>query len=396
MKWSSAVSERPSLDEAVAECAAKVFAELGDQAPDLVVTFVSAHHAPEYDSVPQLVRRHIDSGVLIGCSGGGVIGAGTEVEHRPGFALAAAHLPDVQLIPFRIEDDTLPDGDAAPDAWEALVRTQAKEEPHFIILADPFSVRGDHLLMGLDYAFPKSVKIGGLASGAHQPGDNALYLSDQVYGSGVVGMAMHGDIAVDTVVAQGCRPIGLPKNVTACHRNVLLGLDGQTPFEVLRETFEGLSEHDRQLAQHSLFLGVVMDELNDSPQLGDYLIRNIIGVDPQRGALAIGEMLKEGQTVQFHLRDAETSAQDLEAVLTRYVERQPIYEEAGALLFSCLGRGSYLYGRPDHDTDMFRQKVGSMPLTGFFCNGEIGPVGGSTFLHGYTSSFGIFRPRRGE
>ena len=396
MKWSSAVSENPSLNEAVAEGASKVCGELGGQAPDLVVAFVSAHHATEYDSLPQLVRRHIDSGVLIGCSGGGVIGAGTEVEHRPGLALAVAHLPDVELTPFRIEDSTLPDGDAAPNAWEALVRTQVNNEPNFLILADPFSVRADHLLMGLDYAFPKSVKIGGLASGANQSGDNALYISDQVYRSGVVGLAIHGDITVDIVVAQGCRPIGQPKHVTACHGNLLLGLDGETPFEVLREIFEGLSGRDRELAQHSLFLGVVMDELNDSPQLGDYLIRNIAGVDPQRGALAIGETLKEGQTVQFHLRDAETSAQDLNAMLTRYVERHPIYEEAGALLFSCLGRGSYLYGRPDHDTDMFREKVGPMPLTGFFCNGEIGPVGGSTFLHGYTSSFGIFRPNRGE
>ena len=122
-------------------------------------------------------------------------------------------------------------------------------------------------------------------------------------------------------------------------------------------------------------------------------IRNIIGADQRSGALAIGEMLKEGQTVQFHLRDAETSEQDLDALLSKYSRENPIYQETGALLFSCLGRGSYLYGRPDHDTDIFRDKVGSMPLTGFFCNGEIGPVAGTTFLHGFTSSFGIFRPK---
>ena len=127
-----------------------------------------------------------------------------------------------------------------------------------------------------------------------------------------------------------------------------------------------------------------MDELNDSPQLGDYLIRNIVGVDGQRGTLSVGEMLKEGQTVQFHLRDADASSQDLDAMLNQYVASHPLHQNAGALLFSCLGRGSYLYGRPDHDTDMFRDKVGAMPLTGFFCNGEIGQVGGSTYLHGYT------------
>ena len=396
MKWSSAVSDNTSLAEAVADCASQIRDELDGPEPDLVVAFVSAHHAADYYEVPGMVREHLSGGLLIGCSGGGVIGAGREVEHRPGFALTAAALPRVELAPFHIEDDRLPDGDAPPDAWEALVNTSADRQPEFLLLADPFSVRGEHLLMGLDYAFPSSVKIGGLASGAQQPGGNALYLSDQVHSSGVVGVAIHGDISVDTVVAQGCRPVGRPMRVTGCHGNSLLGLDGRTPFELLKELFEGLSERDRELAQHSLFLGVVMDELNDSPQLGDYLIRNIIGIDPRQGTLGIGETLKEGQTVQFHLRDAETSGQDLDEMLSQYSARHPLYEEAGALLFSCLGRGSYLYGRADHDTDMFREKVGHMPLTGFFCNGEIGQVGGSTFLHGYTSSFGIFRPRRGE
>ena len=276
------------------------------------------------------------------------------------------------------------------------MRAKSAQEPDFIILADPFSLRGEHLLMGLDYAFPAAVKIGGLASGAERPGANALFLGDEVFSSGAVGLAIHGDVAIDTVVAQGCRPIGKPLHVTECSQNLLLGVDGRTPVEVVREIFEELSERDRALAQHSLFLGVVMDELNDSPQLGDFLIRNIVGADAKRGAFAIGEMLKEGQTVQFHLRDAETSALDLSGMLSRYAAESPSLQQAGALMFSCLGRGSYLYGRPDHDTDMFRDKVGAMPLTGFFCNGEIGQVGGSTYLHGYTSSFGIFRPKGGD
>ena len=164
-------------------------------------------------------------------------------------------------------------------------------------------------------------------------------------------------------------------------------------MEVLKRVFEGLPERDKQLVRRGLFLGVVMDPFNDTPQLGDFLIRNVLGSDHRVGALAIGETLSEGQAVQFHVRDAETSAQDLDMLLTRYATQHAIYEDTGALLFSCLGRGSGLYGRPDHDTDMFREKVSGMPLTGFFCNGEIGPVGESTYLHGYTSSFGIFRPK---
>ena len=205
---------------------------------------------------------------------------------------------------------------------------------------------------------------------------------------------MHGAIAVDTVVAQGCRPIGEPMRVTSCSGHMLREIDECAPVEVLNRIYAGLSERDQGLVHHSLFLGVVMDELHDAPVLGDFLIRNILGADGSSGALAIGESLREGQTVQFHLRDAETSAQDLEALLTSYGTANPIYEDTGALLFQCLGRGAHLYGRPDHDTSMFREKVSGMPLAGFFCNGEIGPVGSTTYLHGYTSSFGIFRPKR--
>ena len=394
MKWATALSENHLLGDAIGECASRIRDELENA--DLIAVFVSDHHSAQYGDLPDVVREHLPHGLLLGCSGGGVIGEGREVEHRPGVSITAASLPDVELSPFHIGDESLPDGDAPPEVWRSLVNVGAEDDPIFLMLADPFSIRGEHLLMGLDYAFPGSVKIGGLASGGGQAGANALYVSDEVYDSGVVGVAMCGDITVDAVVAQGCRPIGPVLYVTSCEGNILKQISGKTPFEVLKDVFEELDERDRQLAQNSLFLGVVMDELNEEPGIGDFLIRNIIGADAREGALAVGEMLKEGQTVQFHLRDAETSGQDLDAMLAKYVDSQPIYEDAGAMLFSCLGRGSYLYGRPDHDTGMFRERVGGMPLTGFFCNGEIGPVGGSTFLHGYTSSFGIFRPKRGE
>ncbi|MDA0769606.1 MAG: FIST C-terminal domain-containing protein [Chloroflexi bacterium] len=395
MKWSSAVSDKYSLTEAVAETAYSIHNELGEGIPDLVVAFVSAHHSPEYDALPQLIGDHFGPTLLLGCSGGGVIGSGTEIEQRPGFAITAALLPGVQLNPFHIESDAFPDGDAPPEEWGGLVSTPWGQEADFLILADPFSVDGEKLLMGLDYAFPNRAKIGGLASGARQDGGNALYLGDAVHNSGAVGISLSGNIVVDTVVAQGCRPIGEPMQVTGCEKNLLTEVDGRTPFEVLREIFAGLEERDRELAQNSLFMGVVMDEFNDSPQQGDFLIRNIIGVDAQKGVLAVGERLKEGQTVQFHLRDAKTSSQDLDAMLEQYMANHTPHADSGALLFSCLGRGAYLYGRADHDTDMFKEIVGDLPLTGFFCNGEIGPVGGSTFLHGYTSSFGIFRPKEG-
>ncbi|MEN9222425.1 MAG: FIST C-terminal domain-containing protein, partial [Thermostichus sp. BF3_bins_97] len=168
---------------------------------------------------------------------------------------------------------------------------------------------------------------------------------------------------------------------------------------------ERLSPADQQLARHSLFIGLLMNEFKSEPTPGDFLIRVILGIDPRVGAMAIGDRVRPGQTVQFHLRDAQTSAEDLRWALSRYGAEhdlrqslpqahppEPSPDPCGALMFSCLGRGQGLYGTPDFDSQQFRELLGELPLGGFFCNGEIGPVGGSTFLHGYTSCFGIFRP----
>ena len=393
MKWSSAVSNDASLEGAVEECAAGVMEGLEGLRPNLAFVFPSAAHAAAYDQVPELVRRRLGDCQILGCSGGGVIGAGREVEGGPGLALAAAALPEAELSLFHVENDDLPDQDSPPERWWKLAGSHPDGRPDFVLLADPFSFAADRLIAGLDYAYPGSATIGGLASGAHARGGNALYVGGEVRTSGAVGIAVAGSVTIDTVVAQGCRPIGAPMQVTSCTDNWLLALDGKTPVQALVDIMGRLDERDRNLARHSLFLGVAMDRLNETPSMGDFLIRNIVGVDQSRGYLAVGELPSEGQIVQFHLRDARTSTEDLDAMLSRYSIEHPIYEETGALLFSCLGRGLNLFGRADHDTDMFREKVNAMPLTGFFCNGEIGPVGGTTFLHGYTSSFGIFRTR---
>jgi len=179
--------------------------------------------------------------------------------------------------------------------------------------------------------------------------------------------------------------------ITKCKENLLQELDGKPPLEILKEIHETLSDSDKKLIQSSLFLGIEMDPMKDNPKQGDFLIRNLMGVDRESGAVAIGALLRNGQLVQFHLRDKKMSAEDLDVMLTRYLNKGNAENAKGALLFSCLGRGQYLYGKANHDTDMFHGKLGKIPLGGFFCNGEIGPVGNTTFLHGYTSSFGIFR-----
>jgi small ligand-binding sensory domain FIST len=393
MRWVSTVSAEPVLAHAVREASATLRAQLGDVAPDLVIVFVSEHHRSDFERLPAAITAHLNAGQLIGCSAGGVIGGGKEVEQRPGFSMTAAILPGVELVPFHLDNSALPHRDDASGAWQRLVGVAVEKDPHFILLPDPFTCDLETLLRGLDRTYPRSQKIGGLASGGRQPGENALFLGGATYRSGLVGVALAGNIQLDTVVAQGCRPIGQPMFITKCHDNRLWELDGKPAVHALQEVYERLDAHDQELAQHSLFLGIVMDEHRHQYQQGDFLIRNLIGMDPERGALVVGALLRDNSVVQFHLRDAQTSAEDLNQLLTRYAASQPSQQPRGALLFSCLGRGMHLYGRPDHDTGAFRQHLGEVPLGGFFCNGEIGPVDGTTFLHGYTSAFGLFRAK---
>lgn len=396
MKWSSAISRKASFEDALSECAERVEEELGDGGVSILFAFVTPHFAARYEKMHEFVSSRLRPEVFLGCSGGGVIGGFEEVERFPAVSLVAARLPEVEIRPFHLSGD-LPDLDGPPDAWERLMGVSPEEDPQFIVLADPFSIRSETLISGLDYAFPSSPKIGGLASGGTSPGLNTLFLGDEVFAEGAVGVALTGDVVVDTVVAQGCRPVGDLLSVTACEGNWLHELDGRPAFEVLQEMYADLGERDKHLAETALFAGVLMDEFAEEPGAGDFLVRNVLGADPERGAIAVGEHLQAGMRLRFHVRDAETSAEDLRKLLEDYAEGSagdPTTDTHGALLFSCLGRGEHLYGEPNFDTGLFRENVGNVPVGGFFCNGEIGPVRGSTFLHGYTSSFALFKPRR--
>lgn len=378
MRWASALSETRSTEAAISEAATIVAAALMGAQVDLVLVFVSPHHAEAYTKIPALLAARFPRAQIAGCSAGGVIGGGRESEGRPALSLTAATLPGVAVRPLRFEDD------AALPAPEL--------NPQFLILADPFSSDADALIEMLDARYPDAKKIGGLASGGGSPGSNALFLEGQAHDEGAVGLAFDGDIRVETIVAQGCRPIGQPMAITRCDRNVVLELNGRPPVSVLQELSATLSADDRRLFRTALQVGIEMTGDRVEYKAGDFLIRNLMGADPETGAVAIGAIPRRYQALQFHLRDARTAEEDLAACLARYREESGGAAPAGALLFSCLGRGAHLFGRPNHDSDLFRERIGPVPVGGFFCNGEIGQVGGTTFLHGYTSSFGLFRP----
>jgi small ligand-binding sensory domain FIST len=388
MRWASTLSERPDAEGAAAEASEALWSALGG-APDLAFLFCSDAYAADYARLAERVVDRLGGGLLIGCSGRSVIGAGREIEGHPAVSIVGAHLPKVSLAPVRIAGDGFPRG---AEAWREAFELPPDPAPSFVLLADPWSCDAESLIRQLEADFPASAKVGGLASGAEQPGENALFLGHRLHRDGLVGVALAGDVRVDSVVAQGCRPIGHPMFVTRCRGQLLVELDGRPPIQCLQELFEQGSPRDRALMQSSLFLGIEMRPELSEYRRGDFLIRNLAGADPGTGVLAVAAALREGLVVQFHLRDAQTSAEDLEERLAGY-RPGPGGAPAGALLFSCLGRGAPLYGRPNHDSDVFRRHLGPIPLGGFFCNGEIGPVAQRTFLHGYTSAFGIFRPR---
>ena len=392
MQWSSAVSDSPSFTEAVTQASEQILANLDGKHPDLAVVFISSHHMPSYVVAPELLAETLGAKVLIGCSAAGVIGGGQEVERRPGIAISAAILPGVELSPFHLNQDELPSPDAGPEEWQSLLGIRAEDCPAIMLLPDPFTLRSDHLLAGLDFAYPSTVKIGGLASGGGQPGANALFINDRSVRSGAVGVAFSGDLEVETIVAQGCRPIGEPLVVTESEINVISKLGDQTPLEVLRDLFETAETREKRLIRRSLQIGIIMDRLAQNSSEGEFLIRNVLGADEEDGTLAVGELVQEGQVVQFFVRDAQAADEDLRLMLEEYIDNLDEGDiPASALLFSCIGRGQYLYGSPDHDTSVFTDIVADIPIAGFFSNGEIGPLGDQTFLHGYSASFALFK-----
>ncbi|MEC4985495.1 MAG: FIST C-terminal domain-containing protein [Oscillatoria sp. PMC 1068.18] len=412
IQWINALSTRASLEAAVKEVVGRVQQSLSAQ-PDLGIVFISSAYASDYPRLVPLLIEELPLPVLIGCGGGGIVGMNEptqvlEVEGNPALSLSVAHLPEVTVQPFHLLEEDLPDLDSPPDAWVNAVGISPEAQPQFILLSAPFLTKINDLLAGLDFAYPESVKVGGLASAtAMGMNQSALFyytqgmsVTDSLRREGTIGVALSGKIVLETIVAQGCRPIGPVYQIAQGEKNIVVELaevedlqaSSRPPLTILQELIQSLSEGDRQLAQHSLFVGIVGDEFKFELGQGDFLIRNLLGVDPKLGAIAIGDHVRPGQRLQFHLRDAKTSAEDLQLLLQRYQQQQGASPSpVGALMFSCLGRGESLYGKPNFDSVLFRDYLEDVQLSGFFCNGEIGPVGSRTFLHGYTSAFGIFR-----
>lgn len=389
MRFFSVISDEESSDAA----ATQVMREAQDGLSagiDLAFVFFTAHHREAAERMVERLWLELDPQCLIGCSAEGVIGGDREIERSPGISLLVASAPGVRLHPFHVagEDawrDLLSDGQALRERFGAGDETRA-----LIAFGDPFTTPIAQLFRSLDEELPGLPMIGGMASGARRPGENVLLRNDEAYDQGMVGVSFSGSVEVETIVSQGCRPIGKPMVVTRSHENVIDQLGGKPPLQALREMIDQMPEHDQELLQNGLMMGQAISEYREHFGRGDFLVRNVIDIQEDSGAIALADYVKTGQTVQFHVRDARTADEDLSMMLE---PQQMAAPPAGGLLFSCNGRGLNMFDEPCHDIGLAQKAMPKTPVAGFFAAGEIGPIGGKNFIHGHTASFALFRPR---
>ncbi len=383
--FAAAISVRPQFQAAVDQVVTEIRDQLAGNA-NLAVVFVSHDYADAWDRLSEQLADRLGTDNVLGCSGVGIIGTRREVEDGPALSLWAARGAGIELTPLALEFQRTTEGGAIVGWPDAIVNTWPTEAT-LLLLADPFSFPADYLLEKINDEHPGTVILGGMASGATSPGHNRLFLGRQSRPTGAVGWMIGGGMRVTSLVSQGCRPIGEKLVVTQSERNLIQQLGGKPALEQLQQIYRQLPTHEQELLQHGLHIGRVVSEYQDDFAMGDFLVRNVLGVDHETGIVAVGDFVRPGQTIQFHLRDAQSAS----AELTQLLSQLPSHElPRAALLFSCNGRGTHLFSDPHHDANCVAQRLGDIPLAGFFAQGEIGPVGGLSFLHGFTASLALF------
>ena len=352
--------------------------EIAGEDVDLAFLFLSADHLEDAEVAAETVRDVLEPRHLVGCVAGGVLARDRELEEGPGAAVWAGRLPGAAIECFHASVEVGEEGAATVTGVPEL-----GDEPSLVtLIADPFTFPVAPFLELLNDQRPALPLVGGLATGGGRPGAQALVLDGDVYAEGALGTVVSGS-SIATVVSQGCAPIGPESVVTAAEGNVILELAGRPPLQRLQEIVAALTPAEQLLAAQGLLVGLVIDENKAEYGRGDYLMRGLLGADEETGAIAVGAPVRVGQTVRFHVRDARSADDDLRRALSGT-------KAAGALLFSCNGRGTNMFDTSDHDVRVAAEALGSDALAGFFCGGEIGPVGGRAFLHGFTATLAVF------
>jgi small ligand-binding sensory domain FIST len=392
MKAEAAIATGTNAAEVIEALMAQLPMLDGPSEVDLAFLFTSDAYAADLPGVLPALKARTGAKIMLGCSGQGLIGPGREEEQLPAMSLQVLSLPGATLTPLRIDAEEAAGPDAADLIRERLGPGVLDINALFLFV-DPFSVDGERLLESVAFVDDELPVVGGLASSKFSRRGTYLVLDDQVYEDGLVGVAMGGAYEVKTVVSQGAAPLGETWTITGVEGNLIQSIGLRPAVEVLGDVFKQLTPEVQVRARSNLLVGLAMNEYRDEFGRGDFLIRNLLGVDRASGAIAVGAMPREGQTVQFQLRDPTAADEDLHELLVKARQELEGREIAGAVLCSCNGRGIGLFGEPDHDARTFMEEMGSIPVAGFFCNGEIGPVGGKNFLHGFTASIALILPK---
>ena len=388
MRWASAASRLEAPEAAAAQVARELRAQLGEAKPDLVLLFVSGPGATRTANATAALRADLPTPTFAAVSARGVVTREHEVEQGVALSVVAAHLPGVDVQPFLLMQDAWAEPIENEAAFD-LRAPGARGAELVLLVGDPFSLDMDRML-GLFNRWAPGVRVvGGLASAAARPGGNTLVLNDWTAHEGGFAIALHGALRADVVVSQGCEPIGPPLDVTHVEDNLILTLDGQPAVERVEQVLRGVPEAERGRLQQGLYVG--RPARGEASGRGDYLIRNLLGADRDRGALAVADVIGAREKIRLHVRDARAALEDLEMLLSPQA-----FDTAagGALLFACNGRGRALFGEPDRDIRTLQESLTrATPCAGMFCAGELGPVGERNFLHGHTASIAIIRPR---
>jgi len=385
MEFHSALAETADLEEACDAVASDVLRQLGDGRVDLAMVFASSSYGAALERLPVMLHERLAIGTLAGCTGDALLHHSSMCQGRPGLALLVGRFPGATVTSTRLQNADLPHPDAPPSAWRALLPEGTDAQPlrGLVVLGEPFHCDMRALLAGLDFAFAALPKVGGLASGSRHPDGNALFSGRQTMHSGAVLVSFAGDVDVQAVVSQGCRPIGKVGHITTADRNRLVRVDDRPVKQFIEEQLATLPADEPMLSDGvPLFLGIASDPFTtQEPAAGDFLVRNVLGID-ERGGLVVGEHLTAGRAIQLHVRDGRSGLLDLE----RQLQHGRVEDAAAGLMFRCIGRDG-----DDHSE--FARLAPDVPLVGCTCNGEIGPVGNTTHLHGYTASCLLLRER---
>jgi small ligand-binding sensory domain FIST len=378
------------FDEAgLQKWAADLRAQLSAPQVHLGLVFLSPKFFPQAKQVLEILRVHAKIPLLAGCSSQSLIAGGEEVEENPGLTLGLYALPGADIKAFHFSQEQVEEANG-PGYWRLETGMEPEQTNGWLAFIDPFHLDSEAWLRSGNEAYAPLPVMGGLASGDFTEQRTQVYLNGDVFEEGGVAISVGGEVKLASVISQGCTPIGDTWTLTRVQDNIIHEIGNRPAYKVLEETFNQLTPQEQKIARNNLFVGLVVNEYLEDFHRGDFLIRNLLGADPRSGSIAIGAFPRAGQTMQFQRRSAAAAMEDMDELLGRAKKELQDTTIYGGCLCSCNGRGQGLFGRPNHDARSVQDQFGPIGLAGFFCNGEIGPIGEKNFLHGFTASLALF------